>query len=146
MGNVIKSLRKVACMGLACLHNVEGFRNGLVRFTHEVNLYHLTAYNRCGRDVTNILIESRPLAMRLIGIKAYMIKRGFGLREAFLFITLGLVLGRAASSVPQLDRARELYDRTEYRESLNILNSNPEKDSQAYQLTGQDWFMLAEYK
>jgi tetratricopeptide (TPR) repeat protein len=74
-----------------------------------------------------------------------MIKRGFGSREALLFITLGLVLGRAAPNAPQY-LAHELYDRTEYRESLNILNSLPEKNSDAYQLIGQDWFMLAEYK
>ena len=68
------------------------------------------------------------------------------MREAFLFVTMGfgLVQGLDAGS-PQWDKAEDLYHRTQYRESLDVLNSLP-KDADVIQLIGQDWFMLGEYK
>jgi tetratricopeptide (TPR) repeat protein len=75
-----------------------------------------------------------------------MVTRGPGLKEVLLFITLGLGLSLAAPSASQCDRARELYDRTEYHQSLNLLNGLSQKDAEAFQLAGQDWFMLGEYK
>jgi Flp pilus assembly protein TadD len=52
---------------------------------------------------------------------------------------------QAASKSPQWDKAEELYHRTQYRESLDALNGLP-KDVDVIQLTGQNWFMLGEYK
>ncbi len=78
--------------------------------------------------------------------------QGFGLRfrskEAFVFIALGVGLVQslpAGVTTDRFDKARELYHQTQYRESLDVLNSLP-KDVEIIQLTGQDWFMLGEYK
>ncbi len=43
-------------------------------------------------------------------------------------------------------RANNLYQRTEYQQSLAVLLAAPEKDAATLQLTGQDYFMLGEYK
>ena len=74
---------------------------------------------------------------------------GFSLKTAFNFITLGfgLALSLPASPRPaQWDKARELYQRTEYRESLGLIIGLPNKDAEVFQLAGQNWFMLGEYK
>jgi tetratricopeptide (TPR) repeat protein len=47
---------------------------------------------------------------------------------------------------PESRRAQELYDRTEYANSLKILLPLPEKDASSWQLIGQNYFMLGEYK
>lgn len=44
------------------------------------------------------------------------------------------------------DRALELYQHTEYRESLKLLEPVPAQDAEALQLAGQDHFMLGDYK
>jgi Flp pilus assembly protein TadD len=51
-----------------------------------------------------------------------------------------------ASSVSPEQRARELYQRTDYQQSLSVLLPLSEKSPQALQLIGQDYFMLGEYK
>lgn len=51
-----------------------------------------------------------------------------------------------AAPVPEFDRARELYQRTEYQSSLNLLLSLINKSAGELQLMGQDYFMLGEYK
>jgi Flp pilus assembly protein TadD len=43
-------------------------------------------------------------------------------------------------------RANNLYQRTEYQQSLAVLQALPDKDAAALQLMGQDFFMLGEYK
>src|SRR5215472_13706647 len=63
----------------------------------------------------------------------------------FIAVILAIAtLGAAAS--PALERARELYLRTEYRESLDLLNAGHPKDAATLQLIGQNYFMLGEYK
>jgi len=52
----------------------------------------------------------------------------------------------AAASAPDLARARELYQRTEYQASLNLLLSSRDKSQDTLQLIGQDYFMLGDYK
>ena len=47
---------------------------------------------------------------------------------------------------PELDRARKLYDHTDFEGSLRILSSIPEKDALAYEFIGRNYYMLAEYK
>lgn len=46
---------------------------------------------------------------------------------------------------PEWTRANHLYQRTEYQQSLAALQDAP-KDAATLQLTGQDYFMLGEYK
>jgi len=50
------------------------------------------------------------------------------------------------AATPEFTRADDLYRRTEYRHSLAALDSMPKKDAAALQLTGQNLFMLGEYK
>lgn len=47
---------------------------------------------------------------------------------------------------PELNRARDLYQRTQYQESLQVLAPIAKKDPAAQQLMGQDYYMLADYK
>lgn len=51
-----------------------------------------------------------------------------------------------AGSIPQIDRARELYQHTDYQSSLSLLLAAPSPDADALQLIGQNYFMLADYK
>ncbi|HEY4361978.1 MAG TPA: tetratricopeptide repeat protein [Bryobacteraceae bacterium] len=64
-------------------------------------------------------------------------RRGFA-----LLITSLAVYG----SAPEFERAHELYQRTEYRESLKLLQSVKNKDAETLQLMGQNDFMLGDYK
>ena len=50
-----------------------------------------------------------------------------------------------SAASPEWNRANNLYQRTEYRESLAVLEFAP-KDAAALQLAGQDLFMLGEHK
>src|SRR5262249_11723291 len=61
---------------------------------------------------------------------------------AFLLLAVGLQAARP----PEWDKARDLYQRTEYHQSLDSLNKIGSKDAQVYQLIGQNWFMMGEYK
>jgi tetratricopeptide (TPR) repeat protein len=70
--------------------------------------------------------------------------------------------GLLSAATPEYERARELYHRTVYRESLAVLlaappaaglpgrpsghSSGPARDAATLQLIGQNYFMLAEYK
>lgn len=60
-----------------------------------------------------------------------------------LFFVLTSIL---AARTPEWDRAHELYQRTEYQQSLDLLVPAPEKDAATLQLIGQSYFMLGEYK
>ena len=44
------------------------------------------------------------------------------------------------------EQAKNLYDRTEYDESLKVLKAISEKDARAYALMGQNYLMTGEYK
>jgi tetratricopeptide (TPR) repeat protein len=50
------------------------------------------------------------------------------------------------AATPEWTRANDLYLRTEYQQSLAVLQAAPRKDAAALQLTGQNFFMLGEYK
>jgi tetratricopeptide (TPR) repeat protein len=50
------------------------------------------------------------------------------------------------AGTPQFDRAIGLYHRTEYRQSLAVLEAIHDRDAAAWKLIGQDRFMLGEYK
>lgn len=50
------------------------------------------------------------------------------------------------AATPEWTHANNLYQRTDYPQSLTILQSMPNKDTATLQLIGQNWFMLGEYK
>jgi Flp pilus assembly protein TadD len=60
-------------------------------------------------------------------------------------ITLFAVVVTLSAATPEWNRAQNLYQRTEYRESLAVLEGTS-KDAATLQLAGQDLFMLGEYK
>jgi tetratricopeptide (TPR) repeat protein len=51
-----------------------------------------------------------------------------------------------AAKPPEWHRAHELFQRTEYKQSLEVLRALPNKDADTLQLIGQNYFMLGEYK
>lgn len=65
------------------------------------------------------------------------------LQKLLLLPVTGVLLCAAS---PEFERAKELYHRTAYSESLAILTPAANKDAATLQLIGQDYFMLAEYK
>jgi len=71
------------------------------------------------------------------------IKRGKVVGRA-LFI-LGLA-GLAWASGPNLDRARKLYNLTEFQQSLEVLQAVPNKDAAVYELMGRDYYGQGEFK
>lgn len=60
-------------------------------------------------------------------------------------IYLFAVVITLSAATPEWNRAQNLYQRTEYRESLAVLDG-ASKDAATLQLAGQDFFMLGEYK
>jgi Flp pilus assembly protein TadD len=52
----------------------------------------------------------------------------------------------AFASPDAIEKARALYQQTDYRGSLRILEADPAPDAAAYSLMGKNHFMLAEYK
>jgi Flp pilus assembly protein TadD len=60
-------------------------------------------------------------------------------------ITVLLASSLGATS-PEWTRANSLYQQTEYRQSLQLLEKQPQKDAATLQLMGQDLFMLGEFK
>ena len=62
---------------------------------------------------------------------------------AVVFLISGAAL---AAKPPDWDQARELYQRTEYKQSLNLLLRASAKDAETFLLIGQDYFMLGDYK
>jgi tetratricopeptide (TPR) repeat protein len=65
-------------------------------------------------------------------------------RRGILLLLLAPACG--AAHPPEYDQARELYQRTEYQASLNLLAPLTAKDPDTMQLIGQDYFMLGDYK
>jgi Tfp pilus assembly protein PilF len=47
---------------------------------------------------------------------------------------------------PELERARQLYDITEYEQSLKVLQAIPVKDGSVYELMGRDYLMNGDFK
>lgn len=62
-----------------------------------------------------------------------------------LFTFLGLTAALWAGS-PELDRARKLYNLTDFDQSLQILSAAPVKDAATYALIGRNRYMLGDYK
>lgn len=47
---------------------------------------------------------------------------------------------------PELERARTLYNQTDFDQSLKILNAVPDKDAPVYALIGRNYYMRGDYK
>lgn len=60
---------------------------------------------------------------------------------------IGILTAGLLAAAPNLEqRARELFERTEYQQSLSLLRQNPPQTAEAWRIIGQDYFMLGEYK
>ena len=84
-------------------------------------------FQRSGNDTLRLSDLPIILSMRLFG--------------GFLLIAL-----TAAASPDVVQRASELYQRTDYQDSLRILAADPRPDASDYFLTGKNYFMSGEYK
>src|SRR5690348_3758884 len=51
----------------------------------------------------------------------------------------------AMAGGPELDRARKLYDATEFEQSLKVLHAAPQKDAEVWELIGRNHYMLTDY-
>jgi tetratricopeptide (TPR) repeat protein len=56
------------------------------------------------------------------------------------------VTGVALAGGPDITEARKLYNLTEFEQSLKVLHAIPNKDGAAWELTGRNYYMQAEYK
>jgi len=65
------------------------------------------------------------------------------LRNAVLIVGLSSVLWGAG---PEFERARKLYNLTDFDQSLKVLHAIPDKDGPVYELMGRDYYMQGEYK
>jgi tetratricopeptide (TPR) repeat protein len=54
--------------------------------------------------------------------------------------------GLALASGPNLERARKLYNLTEFQQSLEVLQAVPGKDAAVYELMGRDYYGQGEFK
>lgn len=57
-----------------------------------------------------------------------------------------LAISCAFAQDSSLQRAEELYNKTDYKESLALLREVPAPQAASYNLIGRDYFMLGEYK
>jgi tetratricopeptide (TPR) repeat protein len=70
--------------------------------------------------------------------------RGFFMGHTCISILLFCAILEAKT--PEWEQAHDLYQRTEYHQSLALLLPVAQKDCATLQLIGQDYFMLGEYK
>src|SRR6185312_6353023 len=63
-----------------------------------------------------------------------------------VMVCLLALAGIAVASKDAVNRAQELYQHTEYQNSLKILAHDPAPDVATYLLTGKNYFMMADYK
>ena len=66
--------------------------------------------------------------------------------EMRVWVAFSLLATALTAGSPDWTRANQLYQQTEYKQSLAALEKLPQKDLPALQLMGQDFFMLGEYK
>lgn len=65
-------------------------------------------------------------------------------RPGIILLFCASFAGAISSGNPDYDRARDLYQHTEYRQSLAALAQIPNKDTADLKLIGQNYFMLGE--
>src|SRR5262245_52346884 len=69
------------------------------------------------------------------------------MRRTVSIFLAGTLFGVALwAGTPQYDKALNLYQRTEYHQSLGALSEIHDRSAAVYALTGQNQFMLGEYK
>jgi tetratricopeptide (TPR) repeat protein len=68
-----------------------------------------------------------------------------GVRVSMAALVL-VAAGAATAAGPELDRARQYYDSTDFVTSLQVLQAIPAKDGAVYELIGRNYYMRAEYK
>jgi tetratricopeptide (TPR) repeat protein len=57
-----------------------------------------------------------------------------------------LVFSASLAAASSLEQARKLYDHSDFEESLKVLHELPQKDAQAFELEGRNYFMTGDYK
>jgi tetratricopeptide (TPR) repeat protein len=65
------------------------------------------------------------------------------IRNAFILSMMAAAAGIADSP---LEQARKLHERTEYEQSLRVLQSMPAKTGEVYQWMGRNYYMLLDFK
>lgn len=68
------------------------------------------------------------------------------MRAVAVILAGWLLAALAAPSAGELERARQLYQRTEYREVIALLTPLPGKDGATWELLGKAWYMEGDYK
>lgn len=63
-----------------------------------------------------------------------------------MLLILWMLAIAAFAQAPELERARELYQRTAYQEALQVLNGVRNRDAGVWELTGKAQFMQEEFK
>jgi tetratricopeptide (TPR) repeat protein len=63
-----------------------------------------------------------------------------------LALSILACVGLAWANGPELDRARKLYNLTEFQQSLEVLRTVPNKDAAVYALMGRDYYGQGEFK
>ncbi len=71
------------------------------------------------------------------------IKQGKVVRRA---LSIFAIAGLAWASGPNLDRARKLYNLTEFQQSLEVLQAVQNKDAAVYELMGRNYYGQGEFK
>src|SRR3569833_3421649 len=61
-------------------------------------------------------------------------------------VCLLALAGMASASPDAVNRAQQLYQHTEYQNSLKVLAHDPAPDVATYLLTGKNYFMMSDYK
>src|ERR1043165_765139 len=61
-------------------------------------------------------------------------------------LALGVITGVLYGAAGTLDQAAKLYHNTDYRGSLALLNSMPEKNARVFDLMGKNYYMLGDFK
>jgi tetratricopeptide (TPR) repeat protein len=62
-------------------------------------------------------------------------------------LTLAVAAVAAAGQTPDLAKAQQLYEKTEYRATIRLIEASPVRTSvEAQALAGQSWYMLGEFK
>jgi Flp pilus assembly protein TadD len=86
--------------------------------------------------------------MRLYGSASVIMKELRGNFRLFRTLVVGFLLSATAALAgpADLERARELYNRTEYEAVLNLLAAVPDKDAQVHALIGKCYYMEGEPK
>ncbi len=65
------------------------------------------------------------------------------MRVILLALGLAALLG---AGDPQYDRAKALFNRTEFEQSLTVLQAIPQKDAAAYELMGRDLYLMGDFR